>query len=694
MRKIAALVVLSFLLVQQLRASNISVSNVILTSQDTTTGSTRVRLDLSWEYSWRYGLNANINSHDAAWVFVKFRVGATDYTSTATATSSGTTITVNTTSGLRVGMPVWVASGTGAFTSNSVITAILNQTQFTVNETPSTPLNNAVVRASRIWEHAYLGTAAQHSTGTGTSATLLNGLANPFTAFDSAANPGLGVFVYRSAEGYGTFTQTGLELRWNYRMNNVGHDDVVEVRAFGLEMVFVPEGAFFVGDGSSTLAGQFRNGNAATPYLIASEAALTLGGTDSINLANSNATGMSVADDYNNSTTQTLPGAYPKGVRAAYVMKYEISQQQYVDFLNSLNRIHQNNRTETDLAPGVTSVTNRYVLSGSSSLTARNGIRINASIPSNGVLSFYCDLNGNGTGSEAGDGQFIACNFLSWADVAAYMDWSALRPLTELEYEKAARGQQQAVANAYAWASTSITAAAAISLGGQSGENSSTTNANAVYGNQGGVPGPLRVGSFTDTTAGRAQSGSGLWGILELSGNVAEAVVNTGTAEGRAFTGQHGDGEIRRNGASNLALGNANTANWPDSSGTGYGLRGGSWSAAANDLRTSDRRLAVNSSAARSANAGGRGIRNSGCAVLNETISVTGNSIPLGGTASFSASGSSGGYWWIVPNGWEIVSGQGTANVEIFANAPGIIRVAALNDCGCGPETLVTVTVE
>ena len=30
--------------------------------------------------------------------------------------------------------------------------------------------------------------------------------------------------------------------------------------------------------------------------------------------------------------------------------------------------------------------------------------------------------------------------YISWPDLLAYADWAALRPITELEYEKAARG--------------------------------------------------------------------------------------------------------------------------------------------------------------------------------------------------------------------------------------------------------------
>lgn len=54
-------------------ANNIQVTNVVLTDQNTTTGTTVIEFDLSWENSWRIGVGPA--NYDAAWVFAKFRVG-------------------------------------------------------------------------------------------------------------------------------------------------------------------------------------------------------------------------------------------------------------------------------------------------------------------------------------------------------------------------------------------------------------------------------------------------------------------------------------------------------------------------------------------------------------------------------------------------------------------------------------------
>lgn len=56
-----------------LRANNIQVDHVSLTSQNTVDQYTLIEFDLSWENSWRYSNGPS--NWDAAWVFVKFRVG-------------------------------------------------------------------------------------------------------------------------------------------------------------------------------------------------------------------------------------------------------------------------------------------------------------------------------------------------------------------------------------------------------------------------------------------------------------------------------------------------------------------------------------------------------------------------------------------------------------------------------------------
>lgn len=62
------------------------------------------------------------------------------YTSSAGATSSGTTITVASTTGLVVGQTVFVSSGTGVFAANATVSSITNATTFVVSVAPTTAL--------------------------------------------------------------------------------------------------------------------------------------------------------------------------------------------------------------------------------------------------------------------------------------------------------------------------------------------------------------------------------------------------------------------------------------------------------------------------------------------------------------------------------------------------------------------------
>ena len=476
----------------QLHANNIQISNISLTGQNTTSDFTMVQFDLTWENSWR--ISTGPSNWDAAWIFVKYRVG------------------------------------------------------------------------SGPWLHAFLNNAG-HNTGTGTAATITPGLMNTANAFNATTNPAMGAFVHRSGNGAGTFTQTGLQLRWNYGANGIADGEAVDIKVFAVEMVFVPQGAFQVGDGTTTsVQGQFRNGSTNTPLTISSENALTLGGTANGNLANNNNTGQAQADDFNNTTTRTLPAAFPKGFNAFYCMKYEISQQQWIDFFNVLDNTQKSNR---DITGGTHNSTGK----GSDAVTNRNNIS---------WTSGDATLNGGTFGN-------VACNFLSWMDGAAFADWAALRPMTELEFEKACRGTLTPVADEYAWGTTNITGATGISNSGANNEVASNAGANIAFNNNANVQGPLRVGSFATASSTREQAGASYYGIMDLSGNVWERPVSVGNATGRNFTAPiHGNGLLTDDGFCDIST-------WPGfvtnkvSGATGAGFRGQGWLGTSSVMRVSAR---------------------------------------------------------------------------------------------------------
>ena len=572
------------------QANNLSVSNVRTTGQDMANDFTLVEFDLSWDNSWR--TSSGPSNWDAAWVFVKFMVGVSDPVFTG-ASSSGTTVTVHSTANLRVGMPVVVTSGTGSFASNTVIQSITNGTQFVVSASPSVALSGATVSCRRIWEHASLDTTSGNHTA-------------PAGSTISVPSDSTGAFIYRSSNGTGTFSLTDVELRWQYGTNGVADDAVIQVQVFAIEMVYVPQGSFAAGSGGTE----------------SSRFTLTTINTATATTVPSGSGGFSGSAEGGYPTGQTAPSnaSWPNGYDAFYCMKYEISQGQYRDFLNTLTRSQQANRVTMDgtlgrYAGGFTWDGSSWSGSEVSNLDTsanRNGLRLVADPGGDLPRTYGCDLNTSATlptdVDQSNDGEWIAMSQLNWMDGCAYVDWAGLRPMTELEYEKACRGDQAPLANEYAWGSTSITGATGISNGGANNETFSNAGANCAYNNSGGVQGPLRVGAFAGGATTREQAGASYYGIMEMSGNLWERAVTIGNADGRGFTGVHGNGRLSSGG-------HANETSWPGlSSGevtgaSGSGFRGGDWSPDASVARVSDRNYAAATNTFRYSNSGFRGVR-------------------------------------------------------------------------------------
>lgn len=443
------------------------------------------------------------------------------------------------------------------------------------------------------WLHASL-----HNTGhtNPSGSTIEPGLADPSLPFNASTNPAVGAFIFRSGVGSGTFIATGVKLRWNYGVNGIGDNDQVDIQLFGIEQVYVPQASFYVGSGGTENGAFYTYPTTTNPFLINSENAISVGTT--AGFLYYPLTGGNPGDQLG-----PIPAAFPKGYNDFYFMKNEISQQGYTDFLNTLTRDQQNGRTGTDLASGITAVTNRYVMSTSTTMMNRNGIRCDATIPMTGEILFYCDFDGDGIGGETTDGKEIACNFLSWADVSAYLAWAGLRPITELELEKASRGTVAPIPNEFAWGSNSYIQVTGISNQGLNNEGPTNVTANLIALSGGGVSGPIRVGAFATSSSNRSQAGASYYGIMEISGNVTERAVTVGKPEGRAYTGKHGSGTLDVNG-------NQNVPNWPSATtAEGGGIRSGNWSNSIVETQTSSRQIAASNSNTRVSVTGGRGGR-------------------------------------------------------------------------------------
>ncbi len=424
----------------------------------------------------------------------------------------------------------------------------------------------------------------------------------PGEPYHPTTNPVIGAMFGRDFNGSGTFSASGIQLNWDYSAQGLVFDDIGELQVFAIEMVVVPQGAFHLGSGGTEYAsftdGAWTSGNT-IPYPIGSENAVPIAQTAG-----------SLWAEVSINTSGTLPATYPKGFRGFLCMKYELSQQQYVDFLNTLTRAQQDARTGTDLAAGVTNVTNRYVMSNSSVPIMRSFIRCDGTIDANAPLTFYCDANGNGIGGEDDDGQWIACTWVNWADHLAFLDWCGLRPMSEFEFEKACRGPLPPVANEFPWG-VELIGSTVLSYEQENTTNEGvasgyqTTAGNAVFGTTNGTPsGPKRSGLMAAHAGnnGRVTSGAGYYGIMDLAGNLNEFVISLSYPAGWAYTGLQGDGVLD-------GVGEADTPAWPTPAG-GPATRGGSWnSAGPNALRTSDRGSANGINSARTPAYGIRGVR-------------------------------------------------------------------------------------
>lgn len=459
------------------------------------------------------------------------------------------------------------------------------------------------------WQHATLST-----TNGNHSVTIINGV----TVTINATADGKGVFMFRSGNGTGPINWDQVLLRWNYGADGLLDACNVSLKVFAIETVYVPQASFYIGDGASN-DGQFESGVSGTPFQVTGEGALTLGGGGAGSVGNNNRAGETAPlDDFTDATGVALPAAFPKGFAHFYSMKYEISQEQYMEFLNTLTAAQQ-------LARHGANVVNEFFLSATT-VPSRNGVKC-IILPSGGVAGTYaCDLNNNGTVNEVGDGQNIAMQHLSTMDFLAYLDWAAFRPMTEFELEKLSRGTNPAVLNELAWGSTSLYASTynPLTNGGAGNElpnSPSTTVGNAVYGTTNtGIGGPMRVGIFAVAASTRVESGASYYGAMEVTGNVWEMVVGVGGLSGRSFTGVHGNGSLNAGGFAdadywpgsngNASIGVANIAPNPGSTSfAGLMFRMGTWNNAA-WLRVSDRDYpGWTGMGGRDQRQGGRGVR-------------------------------------------------------------------------------------
>jgi formylglycine-generating enzyme required for sulfatase activity len=444
-------------------------------------------------------------------------------------------------------------------------------------------------RYSAEWKHAELSIVSEHHIPAKGAAI-------------KATRDGLGIFIYRASNGSGDVSYRDNLLRWYCDPSVVNSPEDYDIKLFAIEMVNIPYGEFYAGDGSSY--GAFYSGEKGNPVLITDqicEIKSTNNVFDDTHIRSEGIilSGQGGLGEFENFIDLTR---FPGGVRAFYIMKYELTQGGYAEFLNNISAEQAERR--------YLNRTNNF--RNTVSFTRHEGARI------------Y-------TASRPGR----ACNYLSWMDGAAYLDWSGLRPLSELEFEKAARGYNseagQAIAaaeGAPAWGNNNAYPGNVVSASETEfykAEGNCCFNS-VTYRSGDKEKGPVNAGSFEKKVFPCEENGSSYFGVFDLSGNVSEYCVTIGNNAGRSYTGLHGDGYLTSDGFANVDFWpgiNGNTRidfpgnvflkelnNYTGVTGAaGSGTRGGDWSNKENRLAISDRAFASQPGSSRERTTGIRGAR-------------------------------------------------------------------------------------
>lgn len=432
------------------------------------------------------------------------------------------------------------------------------------------------------------------------------------------ANDLKGVFItrYIGSDGNGSVNFT------NVRLGVPVISGSFDIKVFGIEMVFgsLSTDPHFLGDGNGTTesASSFHLGSGNSKVQISSLTGNIRVDANPYDDDRIKFSGIGISQDNgidaDNNGSIELPN-FPTGNRE-FCMKYELSQGGYRDFLNTLTYAQQ--IACTYVAPN--SPSGSSVMGGAS----RSFIKIKTPGVANNVPAIYgVEANGNNIFDEALDGEFVACGGLSWANVCSYLDWAALRPMTEIEFEKISNMGNAPLLGNFAWGNPDINQNSYTlintSQNSETISNYSTSTGNAIYNITYSFP--VRNGIFGMSSSGRTQAGATKYGVMEMSGNLAEWTVTVGNAAGRSYTGKLGDGNLN-------TTGNADVDYWPGINGNnsttapnstyngsvgvtgtaGSGQRGGSFADSAEKLRVSDRQNAANGSAPR-LDAGCRGVR-------------------------------------------------------------------------------------
>jgi hypothetical protein len=187
--------------------------------------------------------------------------------------------------------------------------------------------------AGNSWSHATLKSSGTNpsgfSVGSGTSVEI------------KVPSDKKGCFVQRSDTGSGTLATSNIQLVWDYGTDAVNDEDAnspdTRIRIFAIEMVYIPEDSFLAGDADGDRTACFKGGKLQNvPLSITSENAIIFNDENNGPYYYQSAAN---PGEYISGSIFTVSSAFPKGYQDFYLMKYEISQGQWIDFFNTL-RLH------------------------------------------------------------------------------------------------------------------------------------------------------------------------------------------------------------------------------------------------------------------------------------------------------------------------------------------------------------------
>lgn len=426
---------------------------------------------------------------------------------------------------------------------------------------------------SRLWQPVYLTPAEGRPVATGGGSFMAKphgiGSANVpmWSEFGTSQTDfGLktsGVFIYRKDVGNGSNFIENISLQFNYREHDYLDDDLIQVSVYAIEMVYVPASSYFIGDGTSENAlymdgknliikTNVPTGQQALMGKVTGEKGVTYLGT-------------------------AVPDTFPKGYNAVYMMKYEITQHGYADFLNTLTPTQQASRTSVSPYAAKGTLAFNAAPYTSNFLQYRNYIRVRipaeaaGEYPERGAVYGH-SISGGNTDEQwemENNGGNIACNFLNWDDGLAYLDWACLRPMTEMEFEKACRGIQF-LRRGMAWGYQYGISANAKGFQDAGLPTEVAVDTSACYLEIGKAPWVMRVGAFAKDSTSRDRAGATYYGILNMSDNLWERCINVSTEAGRSFIPKDGDGVLDDSGYAQVDDFTTGVLCWPDETGGGF----------------------------------------------------------------------------------------------------------------------------